>query len=147
MSPQEMEQQASPDRSPPDVVLDTNIFVAAGFNPHSHAAQILDAVRSGRLRMVWTDETRRGTARILRQIPRLSWSDVAPLFREENRVAGATSPESFSGIADPDDRKFAALAQAAKAILITNDAHLLNRPASPGVVAMTPKTFLAQQAS
>ena len=27
------------------IIVDTNIFVAAGFNPRSHAARILDAVR------------------------------------------------------------------------------------------------------
>jgi putative PIN family toxin of toxin-antitoxin system len=132
-------------RSPPAVVLDTNIFVAAGFKPNSHAAQILNAVQSGRLRMVWTTETRQETAHILRQIPRLAWSAVASLFLEENRYTGVTAHEPFSGIADPDDRKFAALAQAAQAILITNDAHLLDQQVSPGVVVMTPRAFWANQ--
>jgi predicted nucleic acid-binding protein len=41
----------------PHVVLDTNVFVGAGFNPRSHSALLLDAVRDGRLRMVWDDAT------------------------------------------------------------------------------------------
>lgn len=133
--------------SPPRVVLDTNIFVAAGFNPQSHAAQILNAVQSGRLRMVWTDETRQETAHVLRRIPKLAWSAVAPLFLEENRFLGAMAQELFAGITDPDDRKFAALAQAAQATLITNDAHLLDQQVSPGVVAVTPRAFWTQQAA
>jgi PIN domain len=42
---------------PGDVVLDTNVFVAAGFNPGSHSARLVEAVRDGRLRMVWNDAT------------------------------------------------------------------------------------------
>jgi predicted nucleic acid-binding protein len=129
----------------PRVVLDTNIFVAAGFNPQSHAAQLLHDIQAGRLRMVWNDETRGETAHILRQIPRLDWAAAEPLFVEENRFIGATPVESFAAIADRDDRKFAALAQAAQATLITNDAHLLDQQAAPGLAAMTPKAFLMQQ--
>ena len=34
-------------------MLDTNVFVAAGFNPGSHSAWLVEAVRDGRLRMIW----------------------------------------------------------------------------------------------
>ena len=36
-----------------------------------------------------------------------------------------THPERFDFISDPDDRKFAALAHAALAALVSNDEHLL----------------------
>ncbi len=45
------------DTHPGEVVLDTNVFVAAGFNPGSHSARIVEAVRNGRLRMVWDNAT------------------------------------------------------------------------------------------
>ena len=48
---------------PPAVVLDTNVFVAAGFNPRSASARIVDAVKHGQVRMVWNDATRREPAR------------------------------------------------------------------------------------
>ena len=41
-----------------EVVLDTNVFVAAGFNRGSHSAWLVEAVRDGRLRMVWDNATR-----------------------------------------------------------------------------------------
>jgi predicted nucleic acid-binding protein len=145
MSHQEMQQDLPAGDAAPRVVLDTNIFVAAGFNPRSSAARLLGDVQAGRLRMVWNEETRAETAHILRQIPRLAWAGAAPLFREENRFTGATPIEPFAGIADRDDRKFAALAQAAQATLITNDAHLLDRQAAPGLAAMTPREFLTRQ--
>lgn len=45
--------------------------------------------------------------------------------RPEDRYTGTTDRKSFAFIEDPDDRKFAALAHAAGAILISNDDDLL----------------------
>lgn len=109
----------------PPVVLDTNVFVAAGFNRDSHAAAIVAAVRRGDLRMVWNDATRRETAFILGRIPPLSGFVVDDLFRPDAHYTGPTHPQHFTRIADPDDRKFIALAQATGAILISRDEHLL----------------------
>ena len=71
------------------VVLDTNVFVAAGFNPRSASAKIVDAVKRGRLRMVWNDATRREIERIMQQIPRLRTHSVSEIFRPEDRYAAA----------------------------------------------------------
>jgi hypothetical protein len=62
------------------VVLDTNVFVAAGFSPVSHSAWLVDAVHNGRLRMVWDSATRRDRARHQAD-PALSWTHIADLFR------------------------------------------------------------------
>ena len=35
------------------IVIDTNVFVAAGVNPRSAAAPILAAVREGRFQLIW----------------------------------------------------------------------------------------------
>jgi predicted nucleic acid-binding protein len=77
------------------VILDTNVFVAAGFNPTSNSARLVDGVRTGNLRMVWNEATREEIERILRMIPRLSWDKIAPLFREKDRFQGQTHPEEF----------------------------------------------------
>src|SRR5215211_1222060 len=111
--------------SQPAAVLDTNVFVGAGFNRSSHSARLVKAVEDGRLRMVWNDATRREVERILRRIPRLSWERVAPLFREEWTYVGETHPEQFDYVPDPADRHFAALADAAGVPLVTSDDHLL----------------------
>jgi predicted nucleic acid-binding protein len=120
------------------VVLDTNVFVAAGFNPHSASARILERVEDGRLHLVWDEATRRETRTILQQIPPLSWERWAGLFHEEDRLAQAVHPERFSWVVDPDDRKFAALAAAAGAVLVTNDDHLLARRDEAGPAILTP---------
>ena len=80
---------------PGEVVLDTNVFVAAGFNPGSHSARLVEAVRDGRLRMLWDDATHAEIEHVMRQIPRLSWTRIADLFRSEDRFGGSTHPETF----------------------------------------------------
>src|SRR5213082_1495115 len=64
---------------PGEVVLDTNVFVAAGFNPGSHSARLVEAVRDGRLRMVFDDAIHAEIEHVMRQIPRLSWTRIADL--------------------------------------------------------------------
>jgi uncharacterized protein len=124
-----------------NVVLDTNVFVAAGFNSHSHAARIVAAVRAGQLRMVWNEATRSETQYIIEKIPPLAWSDFAPLFRGGDHFDGPTEPEHFVAVSDPDDRKFAALALAAEATLVTQDEHLLSVRDELGVAVLTPREF------
>jgi predicted nucleic acid-binding protein len=115
-----------PDPIAPDaVVLDTNIIVAAGFSPRSASARLVDAVARGRLRMPWSDATRREIERVVRRIPPLRGRDPAPLFRPEARVDALMDAERFALVPDPDDRPFAALAAASGATLVSNDEHLL----------------------
>ncbi|MFN3652544.1 MAG: putative toxin-antitoxin system toxin component, PIN family [Armatimonadota bacterium] len=109
----------------PPLVLDTNVFVAAGFNPRSDSARVLEEVRAGRRRMVWNEQTRREIEKIVRKIPPLSHAVLEGVFREEDRWAGETDPARFDFVPDPDDRKFAALAEASGAVLVTMDSHLL----------------------
>ena len=127
--------------SQPSVVIDTNVFVAAGFNPGSSSAWILEQVRDDRLRMVWNEDTRRETLHIVRKIPRLTPDVIAPLFRAENVVETATHPDRFTSIEDPDDRKFAALAAIVGAMLITSDDDLLSQRHQTQLDIMTPSEF------
>jgi len=126
----------------PRVVLDTNVFVAAAFNPRSHAARIIEAVREGGLRLVWNEATRRETRRILDRIPPISWKPYADLFREKNRHRDRVNPGWFGHVGDPDDRVFGALAYAAGATLITQDDDLLDRRSNVGVPILTPTEFV-----
>ena len=97
------------------VVIDTNVFVAAGFNSKSAAARVLEGVREGRFRLIWNEPTRRETEIIVRRIPRLDWASIADLFQPEAEFAGPVDLEAFTAISDPDDRKFAALSAAVNA--------------------------------
>jgi uncharacterized protein len=128
-----------------EIVVDTNVFVAAGFNPKSASARILAAVRAGRLRLIWNEPTRRETEMILRRIPRLDWEKVADLFQPEGEFTGPVDPEAFALITDPDDRKFAALSAAANRPLVTNDDHLLAHRNTIGVDILTPRAFVTRR--
>jgi len=108
------------------VVLDTNVFVGAGFNPDSASAELIEAVRDGTLRMPWSEATRAETRRILEKIPPLAWDDVADLFLADARVEVTVDEERFADVPDAEDRKFAALALEAGAILVSSDRHLLD---------------------
>lgn len=124
------------------VVLDTNIFVAAGFRPNSDSARVLQRVRNGSLQLVWNQQTYQETRHILQKIPPLSWSSIAGLFHEENCYREVTHPENFDYVPDPDDRKFAALAAEAGVVLVSLDQHLLaGREQSP-VPILTPSEFV-----
>jgi predicted nucleic acid-binding protein len=123
------------------VVLDTNVFVAAGFNPRSDSARLLRAVRDGRIRMVWDHATRAEIEHIVRQIPPLSWTSIADLFREELKFRCATDAGAFGYVPDPADRKFAALADAAQVPLVTSDADLLDSRAHATIPVLKPGDF------
>jgi predicted nucleic acid-binding protein len=123
------------------IVLDTNVFVAAGFNPHSYAARLLAAVRGGTLILAWHVETRAETLHVLSRIPPLRQLDVAELFwpDAEHTVPLDRTPYGF--IPDPADRVFAALAEAAGAALVTNDAHLLDHHHALRVPVLPPRVY------
>lgn len=111
------------------LILDTNIFVAAGFNPDSSSARIVNEISDGKHKHIWNNRTRSETRKILRQIPPLDWKNFKDLFPKETHYKDdkiAEDDSKFESVADPEDRKFAALAKASGATLVTNDSHLLD---------------------
>jgi predicted nucleic acid-binding protein len=128
----------------PAVVVDTNLFVAAGFRPAGDSARVLAAVRAGALQLIWDEATRRETEAVVGRIPPLAGMDLSDLFRPDGRYAGPTDPASFGSVPDPGDRKFAALAAAAGAVLLTQDRHLLENRPHHGVEILTPGEFVRQ---
>lgn len=118
-------------------VLDTNVFVAAGFNPGSASGRLLREVGAGRITLVWNEATRRETRDVLNRIPPLSWKPVEALFRPEGEHRDGMDLSAVSFVEDAQDRKFAALALASGAKLVSADDHLLSHRdrldvASPG---------------
>jgi putative PIN family toxin of toxin-antitoxin system len=126
------------------VVLDTNIFIAAAFKPRSASGRIIEAARGGRFRVVWDERTKAETKKLVTQIPptRSQWPELERVFMAANKHHTAIPPEAFAGtISDPDDRKFAALAEDTGAIIITNDDDLLGTKDQTGLPVMTPGAF------
>ncbi len=123
------------------IVLDTNVFVAAAFDASTSSGRIIDAARGGRLRLVWTEGTRQENERVLRKIPPIDWEPFGDLFAEEGRFDGELDEAGVSYIPDPTDRKFAALAEAMGASLISNDDHLLDQRDRGKTPILTPSEF------
>jgi len=117
-----------PPEAPARAVLDTNVFVAAGFAPASASARLLAEAAAGRLALVWCPATRAETAAVLTRIPPLSWPAAAPLFAESGRVDAALDLAGVGFVADRADRVFAALSRAAGAPLVSSDSDLLTHP-------------------
>ncbi|MCI0709343.1 MAG: PIN domain-containing protein [Chloroflexi bacterium] len=126
------------------IVLDTNVFVAAGFNPRSHAAAIVRAVEDGDFTFVWNGPTRAETRQILEKIPPLSWERFEHLFQPENEYTGEVHPDHFGQVPDVGDRRFAALADTAGAVLVSNDDHLLSVRDQLEITVLTTGEFLAE---
>jgi predicted nucleic acid-binding protein len=128
----------------PHVVLDTNVFVGAGFNPRSQRCCSTRCAMAG---CAWSGMTRphEEIEHILRRIPRLSWDAVAELFREQDRFDGQTHPHKFGYVPDPTDRKFAALADAANVPLVTSDRGLLNTRGQAPFPILKPSEFALEQ--
>jgi len=91
--------------------------------------------------MVWHASTRRETEALLRKIPPLSWDAVTRLFTDEGRWEGPLDPDAWVEVPDPEDRKFAALAAASGATLVTLDRHLLDAESGTAFVTLSPREF------
>src|SRR5215831_11439276 len=78
------------------VVIDTNVFVAAGFNARSASERILAAIRDRRLQLVWNEPTRREADFVLRRIPVLGWDKFGDLFRPEGEFTGRVDLHDLS---------------------------------------------------
>ena len=121
-------------------ILDTNVFVGAGFNPQSASARLIEAARAGEIALIWDAATRDETRRILTKIPRLSWEAVSDIFLPEYEWTVGTDLAAAAFVEDPEDRKFAALSLATGATLVSSDSDLLDHRNRLDV--MPPSEFL-----
>jgi putative PIN family toxin of toxin-antitoxin system len=126
----------------PRVVLDTNVFVAAHWNPRSASAAILEAARDGSVTLCESDAVEQETRAVLRAIRAREefYFQAVELLLEAERVCPHTRlsvvPE------DPNDNKLLECAAAAGAnYLITSDKHLLRIGRWDDTLIVTPGEF------
>jgi predicted nucleic acid-binding protein len=127
------------------VVLDTNVLVAAGFEPGSDSARIVQAARDGRVEVVWDEPTERESRRIVEKIPPLDWAEFTGIYRQQTKFVGERHPDRFEVIDDPTDRVFAALAKAAHATLVSNDDDVLSVRRELDLEVLTPSEFVRKK--
>jgi predicted nucleic acid-binding protein len=108
------------------LVLDTNVFVAAAYQPDSSSRRLLDAVAEGRATLLVSPPVFGEYRKVL---PRAIRSPDAER-RVRDWIAKAEPVEAGRGArvvpGDADDDKFVSLALAGKAdAIVSSDAHLL----------------------
>lgn len=111
---------------PVTVLLDTNVFLAAYWNPHCASARVIRACIDGLVRVVYTEPVKREVTRLLAQVrvsdEYMKWLEPfwsAAVLVDPVRVDDVS-------IEDADDRKFLEAAAGSEAdFLATNDDHLL----------------------
>jgi putative PIN family toxin of toxin-antitoxin system len=120
------------------VVLDTNVLVAAVYNPGSASRRIVEACLRGELTPVLSSAVRREYEFILaRAVRGQPYLERLHAFLEKAEVV---VPEETPRVVpdDPDDDKLVAAALAAGAALVTNDAHLLAVAGHAGLQVLRP---------
>jgi putative PIN family toxin of toxin-antitoxin system len=120
------------------VVLDTNVLVAAAYNPDSASRRVVEACLGGELTAVLSPALRREyefiLARAARGRPYLE--RLQRLLEGAEAVDPARTPRVVEK--DPDDDKLVAVALAAGAVLVTNDGHLLVLTGHEGLRVVRP---------
>ena len=127
------------------VVLDTNVLVAAHFNPGSASNRILELCQRKKLALVFTSHILKEFSLILRNI------SARKSFREQidkiisQAILINKAPRVNIVAEDPDDNKFLSCALAGKAdYIITSDRHLLVLRKFRGTKIVKPVQFLSE---
>jgi putative PIN family toxin of toxin-antitoxin system len=125
------------------VVLDTNVLVAAAYNPRSASRRVVEACLEGGLTPVVSGALRREYEFILGRAAR-----GRPYQERIHQLLDGTEvvePEQTPRVVpdDPEDDKLVAAALAAGAVLVTNDAHLLAVAGHGGLEVVRPSDVRA----
>ena len=120
------------------VVLDTNVLVAAAYNPRSASRSVVEACLDGELTPVLRGALRREYEFILGRAARGRpyLERIRQVLDDAEVVAPAKTPRVVPD--GPDDDKLVAAALAAQAVLVTNDDHLLALAGHEGLEVVRP---------
>lgn len=128
------------------VVLDTNVLVAAHFNPRSASNRILELCQRKKLVLVLTSHILKEFSLIMRNISaRKSFRKrMDKIISQAILIKKAPRVNIVSG--DPEDNKFLSCALAGKAdYIITSDKHLLVLRKFKGTKIVKPVQFLSSR--
>ncbi|HSE83521.1 MAG TPA: putative toxin-antitoxin system toxin component, PIN family [Thermodesulfobacteriota bacterium] len=108
------------------IVIDTNLIIAARFNPKSASAKIIEKVEKGGLELIWSDEIYREAMQILQNVR----ADEKFRIRIEKILSSSRKVTRLPRIniirEDPSDNMFLAAAVRGNAdYIVSNDRHLL----------------------
>lgn len=126
------------------VILDTNLFVAAYFNPYSYSAKIINWCLKNKIENYITKNTFNELKFILKRIraPLIYKEKVYQLIEKSILIKINKINKIFLIKEDIEDNKFLALARKSKAdFLITNDKHLLKLKRFNKTIILKPTDF------
>jgi putative PIN family toxin of toxin-antitoxin system len=120
------------------IVLDTNVLVAAAYNPGSASRRVVEACLKGERTAVLSPALRREYEFVLSRAAR--GQPYRERLQQLLEKAEVVLPDSAPRVVpeDPDDDKLVAAARAAGAALVTNDAHLLALAGHEGLKVVRP---------
>ena len=97
------------------IVADTNLWIAARFNLRSFSAEILNLAGEGRVKLLWSADTRAELERVLSNV-KATPEFKAGVERLLSKSIDVGPTEKLQVVeADPDDDKILACAQAGQA--------------------------------
>ena len=108
------------------IVIDTNLIIAARFNPKSASAKILEKAEKGKLELIWSDEMYREAMRILQNVraDEKFYKRIEKILNSSHKVTQL--PRLNIIHEDPSDNMFLAAAlQGSADYIVSNDRHLL----------------------
>ncbi|MBD3282191.1 MAG: putative toxin-antitoxin system toxin component, PIN family [Candidatus Portnoybacteria bacterium] len=130
-----------------NVVIDTNLLVAAFFNKRSSSYRILKLVEEGKINFSWNEKIKKEAEKILGNIWKSVKSKVDKekflnnIFKKENKITGVPRVNIIKE--DPSDNKFLGCAlKSGAALIVSNDEHLLKIKIYEGIPIAKPKNAL-----
>lgn len=125
------------------VVVDTNLFIAAFYNPNSASAQIINMIARRDLIFVWSEAIQTEILMMLEKAqvkPKFINKIKNKVLRPEHMVEPAIKVKEVRE--DPDDNKFLEAALAGDAdYIISNDQHLLRLGKFHDIPILMPTNF------
>jgi|DewCreStandDraft_4_1066084.scaffolds.fasta_scaffold04161_12 putative PIN family toxin of toxin-antitoxin system len=123
------------------VVLDTNCFLAARWNPSSASAHIIRMCLQGELRHLCTPAVARELRRLVAQVgARPGFIRLVEQYLSTAEVVEPVAVPERS--ADPEDQKFLECAAAGADYLVSSDNHLLDVRGAGRALVVKPGRFL-----
>jgi putative PIN family toxin of toxin-antitoxin system len=123
------------------VVIDPNVWIAALINPYGAPARVVEAVLAGQVLAVASQRLLEELTEVLLRPKFRRWVSITDAVGFVEALGGhvqlRADPAEVSGwVRDPDDAYLVALAVAADAVIVTEDADLLAAELAPRAITV-----------
>lgn len=130
------------------IVIDTNLIIAARFNPESASAKILEKAEKGELELIWSDGMYREAMQILQNVraDEKFYKRIEKILNNSHKVTQLPRINIIQE--DPSDNMFLAAAlQGGADYIVSNDRHLLHLKEFQGIPIVSSQQALQKRQS